>query len=106
MRTFMERVCMRCGEAVSQSQLRQTGVLLRPYEILWLKEQLLHITAFHRSELEEVNDLRTKTLDMARKKDINVLDDLLEVIRKRITANNLFDRNQTISLNPILFAFN
>jgi hypothetical protein len=62
--------------------------------------------AFHRSELEEVNDLRTKTLDMARKKDINVLDDLLEVIRKRITANNLFDRNQTISLNPILFAFN
>ncbi|MFY9873775.1 MAG: hypothetical protein WAK17_29055 [Candidatus Nitrosopolaris sp.] len=53
-----------------------------------------------------MNDLRTKTLDMARKKDINVLDDLLEVIRKRITANNLFDRNQTISLNPILFAFN
>ncbi len=84
---------MRCGEVVSKSQLRQTGMLLRPYEILWLKEQLLDITAFHRSELED----RTETLDMERKKDIDVLDGLLEAIHKSIISNKLFDRNQTIS---------
>jgi tetratricopeptide (TPR) repeat protein len=88
---------MRCGEAVSQSQLRRTGILLRPYEILWLKEQLLYIKAFHLSELDEVNEDRTESLDMDRKRDMDILDDLLEVIHKRITANNLFDRNQTIS---------